>query len=49
MQEDNSLNIITENKTPKILFKLPGADTNPYLCLFGLITSVMHFLTLKDN
>jgi len=41
MQEDNGLNIINEDKTAKLLFKLPGSDANPYLTLFSLLTSVI--------
>ena len=41
MQEDRGLNIINENNESKILFKIPGADTNPYLTVFSLLTSVL--------
>ena len=41
MQDDMGLNFIVENSVEKLLFKLPGSDTNFYLTLFGLLTSVI--------
>jgi hypothetical protein len=41
MQENCGLNLIKENNENKILFKIPGADTNPYFVIFSLIESVI--------
>jgi hypothetical protein len=40
MQDDMGLNVIIEDGVPKLLFKIPGSDTNPYLCLFSALSSV---------
>ena len=43
MQDDMGLNLIAENNIEKLLFKLPGSDTNFYLSLFGLLSSVTDY------
>lgn len=40
MRDDCGVNIIDERNTQKILFTLTGADVNPYLSLYGILTSV---------
>ena len=35
MQENCGLNLIKENNENKILFKIPGADTNPYFVIYS--------------
>lgn len=47
MQENCGLNLIKENNDNKILFKVPGADINPYLTTFALIESVNLFFDNK--
>jgi hypothetical protein len=44
MQDDMGLNIIIEDGIPKLLFKIPGSDVNPYLCIFSALSSVGLFL-----
>jgi glutamine synthetase len=40
MQDTMGVNILTENNTNKILFKIPGSDTNIYLALYSLLNSI---------
>jgi glutamine synthetase len=40
MRDDCGVNIIDERNTQKILFTLTGADVNPYLSLYSILTSV---------
>jgi glutamine synthetase len=40
MQDTMGVNIITEKNVNKVLFKIPGADTNFYLSLYALLSSV---------
>jgi hypothetical protein len=43
MQDDTGVSIIIEDGIPKLLFKIPASDVNPYLCLFSALTSVNCF------
>lgn len=43
MQENCGLNVIQETGENKLFFTLPGADVNPYLCAFSILTSVFYF------